>query len=365
MKKSLLLVGAFLTVAAMAQAKEVVPAPIVVTEAPVQIVEKEVIVYRDREPVGFRPNGYVNLYLRYYGETEGQKDKKVNPATDWHKGANNYSRTQLEGKINMTEVQSLYFRVRDYHDWDNQDEVSGKKGTDTKLNYYYKHGNVGDSRVDFTSELEYRFRGDSNDKQHVWYKANFNFADYMFNNDYVKTTDFTVAPYYRYTWWSNDSNYKNEVGIYANIEHSHPWGFATQLEFDTIGYNFYANNEFNKNAAGDYTEDKELNVTINAIISQTTPLYSNEKVSLKWYTDGGFDSYTWSGEKQFGTLEDQAVSYEAKLVTGLKANYAATPFVNLYGELMGEYRNWAVSNEKSATNWRWQPYVTLGVKTTF
>ena len=32
MKKSLLLVGAFLTVAAMAQAKEVVPAPVVVTE---------------------------------------------------------------------------------------------------------------------------------------------------------------------------------------------------------------------------------------------------------------------------------------------------------------------------------------------
>ena len=49
MKKSMLLVGAFLAVAAMAQAKEVVPAPVVVEEAPVQIVEKEVIVYRDKE----------------------------------------------------------------------------------------------------------------------------------------------------------------------------------------------------------------------------------------------------------------------------------------------------------------------------
>ena len=61
MKKSLLLVGAFLTVAAMAQAKEIVPAPVVVEEAPVQVVEKEVIVYRDREPQGFRPNGYVDI----------------------------------------------------------------------------------------------------------------------------------------------------------------------------------------------------------------------------------------------------------------------------------------------------------------
>ena len=72
MKKSLLLVGAFLTVAAMAQAKEVVPAPVVVTEAPVQIVEKEVIVYRDRAPVGFRPNGYVTLDFRCEG---GNEDK--------------------------------------------------------------------------------------------------------------------------------------------------------------------------------------------------------------------------------------------------------------------------------------------------
>ena len=49
MRKSLLLVGAFLTVAAMAQAKEVVPEPVVVEEAPVQIVEQEVIVYREKE----------------------------------------------------------------------------------------------------------------------------------------------------------------------------------------------------------------------------------------------------------------------------------------------------------------------------
>lgn len=59
-----------------------------------------------------------------------------------------------------------------------------------RLRYFYDHGNLGDSKVDFTSRLHY-LNGYSNE-QEVQYEARFNFADYMFNN-YVKTTDFTVS----------------------------------------------------------------------------------------------------------------------------------------------------------------------------
>ena len=86
MRKLALLLGS-LVVVASASAKEVVPAPVVVEEAPVQIVEKEVIVYRDKEE-GFRPNGNVDLQYRYYGKTEDHKE--------WN-GNDNYSRTQLQG----------------------------------------------------------------------------------------------------------------------------------------------------------------------------------------------------------------------------------------------------------------------------
>ncbi len=48
MRKLALLLGSLLVVAS-ASAKEVVPAPVVVEEAPVQVIEKEVIVYRDRD----------------------------------------------------------------------------------------------------------------------------------------------------------------------------------------------------------------------------------------------------------------------------------------------------------------------------
>ena len=90
MKKLALLLGSLLVVAS-ASAKEVVPAPVVVEEAPVQVIEKEVIVYRDKE-VGFRPNGYVDLQYRWYGETEGQENGE-----GWA-GETNYSRTQLQGR---------------------------------------------------------------------------------------------------------------------------------------------------------------------------------------------------------------------------------------------------------------------------
>ena len=79
MRKLALLLGS-LVVVASASAKEVVPAPVVVEEAPVQIVEKEVIVYRDKEE-GFRPNGNVGLEFRITVRLKGKKcDCKE---TDW------------------------------------------------------------------------------------------------------------------------------------------------------------------------------------------------------------------------------------------------------------------------------------------
>ena len=97
MRKLALLLGS-LVVVASASAKEVVPAPVVVEEAPVQIVEKEVIVYRDKEE-GFRPNGYVDLRYQFWGETEGQDEKDRDTDNGSWNGNNNYGRLQLEGKI--------------------------------------------------------------------------------------------------------------------------------------------------------------------------------------------------------------------------------------------------------------------------
>ena len=367
MKKSLLLVGAFLAVTAMAQAKEIVPAPIVVEETPVQIVEKEVIVYRDREPEGFKPNGYVDLQYRYYGEAEelNYKNNDVN---------NNYGRTQLLGKINMTEKQSLEYRVRSYNDWNsatNKDN-RGEKGTQTRLRYFYDHGNLGDSKVDLISRLEYK--KDTDDVQSLEYQARFNIADYLFNNDFIKTTSFTFAPKYKYKWSSNTDNYENILGLDLFTMNQLPLGFS--FEFNLYGdQHFYGE----RKATGvTDTVKNNTSLTMEAYLYNTTNLYANDDVSVDFYFEGGFDPYKWNSEKIQRTLKVGATdkidaanynyyhnSYQVYAYPQLIANYKITPNLNVYTSLGAEYRNWAYTSEKSAKDWRWQPTAVVGFRTTF
>ena len=364
MKKSLLLVGAFLTVAAMAQAKEVVPAPVVVTEAPVQIVEKEVIVYRDRAPVGFRPNGYVDLQYRWYGEVEN----KENGEDRWA-GKTNYSRTQLMGKINMTENQAFEYRIRNYNSV-SEKEGTGKNGTDTRLRYFYNHGNVGDSNVNFTSRLHYRDRDDTNGHQELEYQARFNFAEYMFNNDFVKTSNFVVAPKYRYEWGSgNDSKYDNQLGVDLYTMHELPWGFSFEFNLYATQH-FYGDDQGFNN--GRDMEDKNFTLDMEAYIYNTTNLYTNGDVTVDFNFEGGYDPYTWSKEKMFnksggylGNYGDDNASYSLYALPTVQVNYQVTPSFKVYAAAGAEYRNWAIDNENSARDWRWQPTVFAGFRSTF
>ncbi|MCB8564264.1 major outer membrane protein FomA [Fusobacterium ulcerans] len=399
MRKLALLLGSLLVVAS-ASAKEVVPAPVVVEEAPVQVIEKEVIVYRDKEE-GFRPNGFVDLQYRYYGKTEGQEDKfeTVSETTDgngnWNTG-NKYSRIQFSGKINMTENQTLEYRIRDYNAVTTH-EGNGKDGTDTRLRYFYNHGNLGDSKVNLTSRIHYRDNGHDDDSQEVEYQARFNFADYMFNNDFVKTTNFVVAPKYKYAWdSSNDNSYDNQLGVDLYTMHELPWGFSFELNVYTAQH-FYGKDQFFDGT--DKMEDKNFTVDVEAYIYNTTNLYTNGNVSVDFNFEGGYDAYNWSQEKKFGAPRRDGGRYEKEYgkindkmgldkndkpelkeakgvgtdnskyslyaLPTLQLNYQATPAVKVYVAAGAEYRDWAVNSGSSATNWRWQPTVFAGFKTVF
>ena len=358
MKKSLLLVGAFLTVAAMAQAKEVVPAPVVVTEAPVQIVEKEVIVYRDRAPVGFRPNGYVDLQYRWYGETENQTSAE----NDWA-GATKYGKTQLMGKINMTENQSFEYRIRNYGN-DSSDRL-GKSGTDTRLRYFYNHGNVGDSNVNFTSRIHYRDREDTDKHQELEYQARFNFAEYMFNNDFIKTTNFVVAPKYRYQWNADAANqgdnYDNQVGADLYTYFELPWGFSFEFNMYNTQHFYGRDQVFDR---GNKIKDKNFTIDVEAYIYNTTNLYTNGDVTVDFNFEGGYDDYSWSQYKKYGAL-DQKQDYELYALPYVQVNYQATPSFKVYAAAGAEYRNWAITAKSDAKDWRWQPTVFAGFRASF
>ena len=366
MKRLALLLGSLLVVTAAASAKEVVPAPVVVEEAPVQIVEKEVIVYRDKEE-GFRPNGSVDLQYRYYGDTENDTTKE----SKWNTN-NNSSRTQLTAKINMTEKQTLEARIRDYNLLDESStyvtssgkEVVAPSSTETRLRYWYNHGFLGDSKVNLTSRVEYK---DYDSTQYAEYQAQFDFAEYLFNNDFIKTDYFQLAPKYRYTWNDdNSSNYNNQVGVDLYSFYTLPAGFSAELNVYTT-QTFYGQDQVDANGKA---QDENFTVAVEAYLYNTTNLYTNGNYAVDFVFEGGFDPYTWSQEKLLkqgdaATKTTSDSTYSLYAYPAVKVSYQATDFVNVYALAGAEYRNYMTTSSHSAQDWRWQPTATVGFTTTF
>ncbi|MDD7261352.1 hypothetical protein DW663_05345 [Fusobacterium mortiferum] len=358
MKRLALLLGSLLVVTAAASAKEVVPAPVVVEEAPVQIVEKEVIVYRDKEE-GFRPNGSIDLQYRYYGNAEGDTAREAKWAEN-----NNSSRTQLKTKINMTEKQSLEVRVRDYNSLDEAGAKGTNSKTETRVRYWYNHGLMGDSKVNLNSRLHYRNK--TAGTQDVEYSARFDFADYLFNNDFIKTNTFEISPKVGYVWGDgNDSDYESFVGVDLSSVYTLPAGFSAE-------FNVYLTQHFFGKLAElpqqNGTEDKNFDVAVEAYLYNTTNLYTNGNYAVDFVFEGGFDPYTWSQERTFNKLTnkyDDDMTYSLYAYPAVRLSYQATDFVNVYALAGAEYRNYMVTAQSSAQNWRWQPTATVGFTTTF
>lgn len=360
MKKLILLLGSLLVVIS-ASAKETVPAPTTVEEAPIQVVEKEVIVYRDKEE-GFRPNGVLNLETRFYGKAE-----ELNYRNNEVK--NNYTEINLSGDIQMTENQSFTFEVKSFSNWNHSSDdpkQKGEDGNEIKLDYFYNHGTIGDSKIEFISRIEYE-NVSADEAQRIEYWAGFNLAQYMFNNDYIKTTDFTIGPKYEYEWAdSNDDDYINKLGINLESMTELPLNFAFEL-------NIFAQQNFLGKKygfdSGRKEKDKDFTIDVEVYLYNVTNLYtsSNEKFMLDFVFEGGYDQYNWSQYKLYGHENEnsQKASYSLYAYPGIQGTYQVTPAFSVYAVAGAEYRNWEIESEKSASHWRWQPTVTVGMTTVF
>ena len=355
MKRLALLLGSLLVVTAAASAKEVVPAPVVVEEAPVQIIEKEVIVYREKEQ-GFRPNGNVSLEYRYFGNTEDNNKNDGVPGS-WN-ASNDYSRLETLATINMTENQTLQFRGRSYNSLSEDDRtnsISQKNRTETRLRHYYNFGTIGDSNVIMRSYVQYKHKTDAT--QEITTELRFDFADYFFNNDFIKTTRAEVGPSYKYSWSDrNDSDYYNAAGIYFYFANQLPAGFGFEVKSEDDPSYYYMYGQENK--------DDVFEFKVAAILTHDANLYTNGAYSLDWHFEGGYDPYTWQS-RTLDTDTDSKRSYELYAQPNLVFSYAATEFVTLTGTVGAEYRNWVNANETSAQDWRWQPYVAAGFNVAF
>lgn len=384
MKKLALVLGSLLVVGTVASAKEVVPAPVVVPEKVVEVVEKPVIVYRDREVApAWRPNGSVDVHLRNWTKVENHDTNDVN----W-KGADEWTQLRTTSTINFTPNQKLVIHTRNNYGLDDENYTTAEHQR-LQLEHGYNFGKLGASKVNARLRTVFR-HGDAGDvinaelaaltgyspyafNKYVETGVVFDFSEYFFKNDYVKATALELAPFYRYQW-NQGSEYANNVGLYANAEFELPWGVTFQAEFDDL----FTYSRLK--VQGD--KYKVKTGTVELTLAKDFTLYKEGKHTLKFGTDFVYATDWAYNKKSAGTIHtDLAVGqagtlrkssdkvekmgrYSAKFDPYLAYTFQATDFVKVYARLGAEYKN-RVTYRPGAKYWRWQPYARLGVTVTF
>ena len=356
MKKLALVLGSLL-IAATASAKEVVAAPVVVAEPVVEEVAPVVV-------PAFKPSGFVGIEQKYLGY--GEHDDITQ----------NYFRTELTGAINMTETDTLQWRVRSYDDLNGSTsditDAGGNKSenTETRYRWVHKFGTLGDSKTKFSTRFEMRQRPDYDKYE---FMTRFNFVDYIPDAEWFDTTDFTLSPKVRYVSYEKDSAHNDDNATGVGMDFSHyailPWGF----EWDLTVYYLYNDN----NQAG-YTNDSQYpdatrrmngsdytsygnNIDVEAYLYNTQNLWASEDnfYNLDFYAEGGLDALTYRDGDGDTNNNSMYVMPELQLILNLNPATAVTFAAG------AEYRNWNDDEMHSIKEFTWQPFGRVKIKTTF
>ena len=367
MKRLALLLGSLLVVSSIASAKEVMPAPTPEPEKVIEYVEKPVIVYKDREvKPAWKPNGSLDLRYTWYGETEN-KNVGEDKDKDWVGSVANAGRFQSVLNLNFTEKQTLYVRTRNYNTLRGTEKKESTLGSDTlRVRHFYNFGTLENTKVKATSRLSYDQSNGDEGRKSLSASVFFDFSGYLPSNDYVKVTSFGLRPGYTHSWakHTNDSTY-NKYSLDFESSYKLPAGFSAKL-------NLYSNytryrDPFEVGTNGE-TKKGQFNGAMEAYLYHTLPLYKNDKLTVALETEGGYDPYSF---RQYKTIKNrQGVrtdrrSYSVYLLPTLNVSYKATDSVKLFAAAGAEYRNWKVTTESEAKNWRWRPTAWAGMKVSF
>lgn len=350
MKKTIIALCSLLAVTTGAYAKEVAQ----------QVVPEKI------EKPKFRPSGYLSFQYKVYGDTEGQNDKTSNHDT-WNRGYNDYSRLQTYFSIQATEKFKIQGRIRDYNNIERNNKQRDNKinGTDTRLRFYYEHNDF------FTSRLEYRDY--TSDVQKFEYQARLS----VYKNEGALLSSVVVAPKIAYFYEKNGIDGHFDLG--ANIEYAGnlPLGFTWDGTI-YLDQHFYNNSISNYNSDGkpymDHykTFNDEFVLTWEIYLYRTWKLYEDDKTSVEFNFDGGYDPYKFRHYTRYTydkdtkqITKDGKNTYSLYGALTLGADYKVTEYVTINGGVGAEYRNWSNEWQSSAKDWRWQPFAYAGMKVVF
>ncbi|MGL5098753.1 MAG: FomA family porin-like outer membrane protein, partial [Fusobacteriaceae bacterium] len=301
---------------------------------------------------------------KYYGYDEHNHDSIESK----------FIRTQLEGAINLTEKSKFAFRARNYTNLKSDDmfENSSTVDNNMRFRYSYDHGLLGDSKVDFTSRVEYHNNAFKKDDTHkLEYQARLQFAPYFdFMPSWANVSNFIVAPKLGYKKIGpRDSNYNVNTGLDFETYTELPLGFGLELNMYNTYSNYGTTGEF-------YSEngkkDSQFDVGFEAYLYKNFELYTAGKNKLELTTEFGYetaDAYRANSvydvkvnkiTKEEKRTKTDNNNYEAYALTGLKLTHQYSKTLKVYAWAGGEYKN-----RLAASEWGWQPQVNVGFKSTF
>ena len=189
----------------------------------------------------------------------------------------------------------------------------------------------------------------------------FDFADYIYSNNFFKVDKFGLRAGYAHKWAGHDNDNTVERALLNfESEYTLPLGFSAELNV----YNYY---DWHHDKLAYANKKHEYNGELEAYIYQHTPLYKNNSVELSFDFEGGYDPYAWHQHKVVdnGSGKGERASYSVYMLPTFQVAYKPTDFVKLYAAAGAEYRNWVVEANSTAKNWRWQPTAWAGMKVTF
>ena len=363
MKKKLLFLSALFTLTTLAQGKEEIIYP-----------KLEVEEIKIEEELKFKPNGYLRIEYKGYGKTEGHGDdirsNDLNSPLDpnisqdeWNRGANNYSRLQTTFGVQATENTLLEGRIRTYNNLESDSDLkenSAKNGTETRIRLSYSHNKWLTSRVEYYNQ--------ENDDQELEYQIRMD----IYKNKGSFLESLVLAPkYYHLFPSSNGDNYINAIGTDLEYAGNLPLGITWDGTL-YLDYYFYNQDIITGASLGD-REDKELVIEWELYLRRHFELYTTNNYILNLDFEGGYDPYVFRQYDRYGFDESKKLysmkkskdTYELYGQIAISADYKITDnFVTTAG-IGAEYRNWDKVNQDSASNWRWQPFAYIAMKTTF
>lgn len=352
MKKIALMLAALTAVSAVASAKEVVQAPV--------LVEEVVVI----APVAkWRPSGFVDLSYKYYGQDEYDSA--------------DFGRVQLEGKVELSENDRLEFRGRRYNTYKTQANLSALEesqqigsfgdASELRLRYFYENGMIGDTKIGLTQRVQYENKqslgkslngaldNDGNPiqaadfggkYQSAEYRMIFEFSEYMsWTPEWFKNTSATIQPYYNYGWTDSDAGHSNELGFQLGSYFELPAGFGFE-------FNLYPT-WISENGG-----DLNWSLAYEAYLYYGYNLYKDGNISLDFNFEGGMDPYIFK-------TDSTDAEYSAYAMPSVELSYQRNEFLKLYAGVAGEYRNWRDTNKDTARNWDWMPQAYAGFRVNF